>query len=204
MPGIYFAGTIGQGSAGLKKHGLPANSGAVHGARYNARVLAAHLAARADASTRRRDAPAIASSDLVDPDLRRELATGARAVAPAGLPGPGDLARSGRPGRATRGSCRSPPSSTGVGDDGDGRRPRAHARGGRDRRDLPGPLPPPRGPGRGAGDRPRCAPALRHAGGAAPGSRRSSTRPGRPPSADPSRPSRGDAVAPGRLTGDCN
>jgi hypothetical protein len=28
----------------LKKHGLPANSGAVHGARYNARVLARHLA----------------------------------------------------------------------------------------------------------------------------------------------------------------
>jgi thioredoxin reductase len=46
VPGIYFAGTIGQGSAGLKKHGMPANSGAVHGARYNARVLAGHLARR--------------------------------------------------------------------------------------------------------------------------------------------------------------
>jgi thioredoxin reductase len=45
VPGIYFAGTITQGAAGLKKHGLPANSGAVHGARYNARVLANHLAA---------------------------------------------------------------------------------------------------------------------------------------------------------------
>ena len=45
-PGIFFAGTISQGAAGLKKHGLPANSGAVHGARYNARVLARHLAAR--------------------------------------------------------------------------------------------------------------------------------------------------------------
>jgi thioredoxin reductase len=44
LPGIYFAGTIGQGSAGLKKHGLPANSGAVHGARYNARCLARHIA----------------------------------------------------------------------------------------------------------------------------------------------------------------
>lgn len=44
VPGIFFAGTIGQGSAGLKKHGQPANSGAVHGARYNARVLAGHLA----------------------------------------------------------------------------------------------------------------------------------------------------------------
>jgi hypothetical protein len=44
IPGIYFAGTIGQASAGLKKHGLPANSGAVHGARYNARTLARHIA----------------------------------------------------------------------------------------------------------------------------------------------------------------
>src|SRR6185295_10189269 len=44
VPGIFFAGTIGQGSAGLKKHGMPANSGAVHGARYNARVLARHVA----------------------------------------------------------------------------------------------------------------------------------------------------------------
>ena len=44
VPGIYFAGTISQGAAGLKKHGLPANSGAVHGHRYNARVLARHLA----------------------------------------------------------------------------------------------------------------------------------------------------------------
>ena len=44
VPGIFFAGTIGQASAGLKKHGLPANSGAVHGARYNARTMARHLA----------------------------------------------------------------------------------------------------------------------------------------------------------------
>jgi thioredoxin reductase len=46
LPGIYFAGTIGQGAAGLRKHGLPANSGAVHGARYNARVLARHIGER--------------------------------------------------------------------------------------------------------------------------------------------------------------
>jgi thioredoxin reductase len=44
VPGIYFAGTIGQGSKGLQKHGVPSNSGAVHGARYNARVLAARIA----------------------------------------------------------------------------------------------------------------------------------------------------------------
>jgi thioredoxin reductase len=44
VPGIFFAGTIGQGSKGLLKHGVPSNSGAVHGARYNARVLAGHIA----------------------------------------------------------------------------------------------------------------------------------------------------------------
>ena len=44
MPGIFFAGTIGQGAKGLQKHGVPSNSGAVHGARYNARVLAGRIA----------------------------------------------------------------------------------------------------------------------------------------------------------------
>ena len=44
VPGIYFAGTISQAMAGLKKHGVPSNSGAVQGARYNAWVLAEHIA----------------------------------------------------------------------------------------------------------------------------------------------------------------
>ena len=44
VPGIYFAGTITQGAPGLKKHGIPSNSGAVQGHRYNARLLARHLA----------------------------------------------------------------------------------------------------------------------------------------------------------------
>lgn len=44
QPGIYFAGTIGQGVAGMKKYGLPANSGAVHGARYNARTMVYQVA----------------------------------------------------------------------------------------------------------------------------------------------------------------
>src|SRR3712207_9586667 len=59
----FFAGTVSQGAAGLKKHGLPANSGAVHGARYNARVLAGHLAARVGRVEQR---PAIAPDGLVD------------------------------------------------------------------------------------------------------------------------------------------
>ncbi|MEO7205076.1 MAG: NAD(P)-binding domain-containing protein [Candidatus Limnocylindrales bacterium] len=46
VPGIFFAGTITQGSAGLKKHGIPPNSGALHGYRYNARVLVREIAQR--------------------------------------------------------------------------------------------------------------------------------------------------------------
>lgn len=46
VPGIFFAGTITQGAAGLKKHGIPANSGALQGYRYNARVLVRELARR--------------------------------------------------------------------------------------------------------------------------------------------------------------
>jgi thioredoxin reductase len=44
VPGVHFAGAITQGSIGLKKYGIPSNSAAVHGFRYNARVLAEHLA----------------------------------------------------------------------------------------------------------------------------------------------------------------
>jgi len=41
---VYFAGTVTRGAPGLKKHGLPSSSGAVHGHRYNARILARHIA----------------------------------------------------------------------------------------------------------------------------------------------------------------
>jgi thioredoxin reductase len=44
VPGLYFAGTITQGSIGLKKYGHPSGSAGVHGFRYNARVLARHVA----------------------------------------------------------------------------------------------------------------------------------------------------------------
>lgn len=46
VPGVYFAGTINQGAKGLMKHGIPSNSGAAQGYRYNARVLARHLGER--------------------------------------------------------------------------------------------------------------------------------------------------------------
>ena len=44
LPGAYMAGTVTQGAPGLKKHGLPSSSGAVAGYRYNAQILARHLA----------------------------------------------------------------------------------------------------------------------------------------------------------------
>jgi thioredoxin reductase len=64
VPGIYFAGTIGQGVAGMKKYGLPANSGAVHGSRYNARVMVEHLAATHFGIAR--DRPPVAPDDVVE------------------------------------------------------------------------------------------------------------------------------------------
>jgi thioredoxin reductase len=45
VQGIFFAGSITQGAIGLKKYGMPSNSAAVHGFRYNARALAEHVAA---------------------------------------------------------------------------------------------------------------------------------------------------------------
>jgi thioredoxin reductase len=64
VPGLYFAGTITQGSTGLRKHGLPSNSGAVHGARYNARVLARYIAQAKFGWTPER--PSIAPRDLAE------------------------------------------------------------------------------------------------------------------------------------------
>lgn len=63
VPGIYFAGAITQGSIGLKKYGAPSNSAAVHGFRYNARVLAEHLAEVNFGVSRPR--PTLAEHDLV-------------------------------------------------------------------------------------------------------------------------------------------
>ncbi|HJV03980.1 MAG TPA: hypothetical protein VJ868_01835, partial [Actinomycetota bacterium] len=54
VPGIFFAGSITQGAVGLKKYGIPSNSAAVHGFRYNARVLAEHIATRLGTPPRRR------------------------------------------------------------------------------------------------------------------------------------------------------
>ena len=44
VPGLYFGGTIHQASPGLRKHGMPSNSGGVNGHRYNGRILAREVA----------------------------------------------------------------------------------------------------------------------------------------------------------------
>ena len=44
LPGIYFAGNASQGARGLEKRGAGASSSAVNGFRYNAKVLAEHVA----------------------------------------------------------------------------------------------------------------------------------------------------------------
>jgi thioredoxin reductase len=46
IPGIYFAGNVMQASGGLRKHGATSSSGSVNGFRYNARLLAQHIAER--------------------------------------------------------------------------------------------------------------------------------------------------------------
>ena len=70
-PGIFFAGNATQGAPGLKKRGVGASSPAVHGFRYNARVLAEHLAEQLGVRDRPRRPLA---ADEVVPFLASELA----------------------------------------------------------------------------------------------------------------------------------
>ena len=91
VPGIFFAGTIGQGVAGLKKYGIPANSGAVQGARYNARLMVQHVAETRFGVVRPR--PRIKAADAIDyllteattaPELWNQKSYLARAVSTDG------------------------------------------------------------------------------------------------------------------------
>ena len=172
VPGIFFAGTIGQGSAGLKKHGLPANSGAVHGARYNARVLADHIARTGSACAAER--PAIAPADVLPGSWRSSR--GARDLAPARVPGAGALG-----GPVERASGRGDLAAGGVRRRGRRRRP-ADAMAPTLEADGTGAIYPAiyiRRDGRVEEHlMTRIRSALRHARRPAAGSRRSSTRPG--------------------------
>jgi thioredoxin reductase len=70
VPGVYFAGNATQGGPGLRKHGAFSGSVSVGGHRYNARVLAEHLAeSRLGMRRQRRELP---RGDLV-PYLLSEL-----------------------------------------------------------------------------------------------------------------------------------
>jgi thioredoxin reductase len=71
VPGIYFAGNVTQASPGLRKHGATSSSSSVNGFRYNARVLARHIAETHFGLPRER--PRLEGGDVV-PHLLWELA----------------------------------------------------------------------------------------------------------------------------------
>jgi thioredoxin reductase len=71
VPGIYFAGNVTQASPGLRKHGATSTSSSVNGFRYNARVLARHIAQKHFGVEARQ--PRLVG-DAVVPFLLRELA----------------------------------------------------------------------------------------------------------------------------------
>jgi thioredoxin reductase len=70
-PGVYFAGNVMQGSPGLRKHGATSSSSSVDGSRYNARVLARHIAEKHFGL--RTERPALDGDEVV-PFLLWELA----------------------------------------------------------------------------------------------------------------------------------
>ena len=69
--GVFFAGSATLGAAGLRKHGVVSTSGGVQGFRYNARVLAEHLAERVLGHALPRQ---VVRADALVPTLARELA----------------------------------------------------------------------------------------------------------------------------------
>src|SRR5438876_12170464 len=71
VPGIYFAGNVTQASPGLRKHGATSSSGSVNGLRYNARLLAQHIAGKHFGLERVR--PSLDGDEVV-PYLLAELA----------------------------------------------------------------------------------------------------------------------------------
>jgi thioredoxin reductase len=71
LSGIYFAGNVMQASPGLRKHGATSSSSSVNGFRYNARVLAQHIAEKHFGLTR--EQRQLEAGEVV-PYLLRELA----------------------------------------------------------------------------------------------------------------------------------
>ena len=79
VPGIYFAGNATQAAAGLRKHGVGSASGTVSGFRYNARLLARHIAEHHFGQAAPR--PALERDDVV-PVPRLGADPGARSSGP--------------------------------------------------------------------------------------------------------------------------
>ena len=69
-PGVFFAGNVTQAAQGLRKHGVASVSGMVCGFRYNARILARHLA---ETIAGKRRAQEVLDAERVVPYLLREL-----------------------------------------------------------------------------------------------------------------------------------
>ena len=112
MPGLFFAGTITQGSPGLKKHGLPSNSGAVHGARYNARVLARRIAATRFSSAAAHGSTGRSPSDGLVDWAASALMKSRRSCSTSGRTSLGSCRWTHGAGRGTRAWCRWRRSST--------------------------------------------------------------------------------------------
>jgi thioredoxin reductase len=70
LPGVFFAGNVTQAAQGLRKHGVASVSSMVCGFRYNARILARHLAEAV--LGRRLERPLVEPADVV-PYLVSEL-----------------------------------------------------------------------------------------------------------------------------------
>jgi thioredoxin reductase len=91
VPGIYFAGNVTQASPGLLKHGATSSSSSVNGFRYNARVLAQHIAEKHFGiwrERRRLDGDEVVSFLLAElahaPELRTQKGYLVRALEAAG------------------------------------------------------------------------------------------------------------------------
>jgi thioredoxin reductase len=90
LSGAFFAGNAMQGAAGLRKHGVGSASGTVSGFRYNARILARHIAQRLGSrSELDRVAPGEAAAFLASelrsaPELWTQKGYLARAIFPDG------------------------------------------------------------------------------------------------------------------------
>jgi thioredoxin reductase len=70
LPGAFFAGNTMQGAAGLRKHGVGSASGTVSGFRYNARILARHIAKQLGAKPPLEKVPPTEAASFLAAELR--------------------------------------------------------------------------------------------------------------------------------------